>query len=86
MAARIILHHPHVDVHDGRLCYCSFYRFSERVAGVEDGEVELEPVAPMTDAEILDAIKSLAVAHANLQTADAVPFTLADVITWEARA
>ena len=42
--------------------------------------------APMTDAEILDAIKSLAVAHANLQTADAVPFTLADVITWEARA
>lgn len=86
MAARIILHHPHVDVHDGRLCYCSFYRLSERVAGVEDGEVELEPVAPMTDAEILDAIKSLAVAHANLQTADAVPFTLADVITWEARA
>jgi len=86
MAARIILHHPHVDVHDGRLCYCSFYRFTERVAGVEDGEVELEPVAPMTDAEILDAIKVLAVEHANLQTADAVPFTLADVITWEARA
>lgn len=86
MSARIILHHPHVDVHDGTLCYCAFYRLSEKVAGVEDGEVELVPVEPMTDAQILDEIKALAVAHANLQTADAVPFTLSDVITWEARA
>lgn len=85
MPARIILHHPHVDVHDGVMCYCSFYRLSEKVNGVEDGEVELVPDVPMTDAEILDAIKVLAVDHANLQTSDAVPFTLADIVTWEAR-
>ena len=83
MVAKIILHHPHVDVHGGALCYGASYRLSEKVQGVEDGEVELVPSVPMTDAEILDSIKVLAVDHANLQTANAVPFTLADVITWE---
>lgn len=85
MAARIILHHPHVDLEDGDLCYCSYYRLSEPINGVQDGEVELMPTVPMTDAEILAEIKVLAVAHANLQTSDAVPFTAADVVTWEAR-
>lgn len=85
MAAKIVLMHPHIDVEDGVLEYCAAYRFTEPVNGVEDGEIGYEPAPGATDAEILDEIKVLAVAHANLQTADAVPFTLADVITWEAR-
>jgi hypothetical protein len=86
MAARIILHHPHVELEDGALEYCVAYRLSEPVAGVADGEVGYAPAPGATEAEILDEIKALAVAHANLQTADAVPFTLSDVITWEAQA
>lgn len=81
----IVLARAHVDIHDGILCYCAFYRLTEPVMGVEDGEVEIVPGVPMTDAEILEAIKAAAVDHANLQTENAVPFTLDNIITWEAR-
>ena len=82
---KIVLYHPHVDMHDGVLCYCAMYRLTEKVNGVEDGEAEITPTEGATDAEILDAIKQAAVDHANLQTGNAAAFTTADVITWEAR-
>jgi hypothetical protein len=79
---KIVLRHPHVDLHDGVLCYCSDYRFTEPVNGVEDGQV-MFAASGETEEQILDAIKVAAVEHANLQTSDAIPFTLADVVTWE---
>lgn len=79
---KIVLRHPHVDLHDGVLCYCSDYRLTEPVNGVEDGQVMFAPSGE-TEEQILDAIKVRAVDHANLQTSDAIPFTLADVVTWE---
>lgn len=85
MPAKIVLHHPHIETDAGIVEYCAAYRLTEPVGGVIDGEIGYQPVPGATDAEILNEIKVLAVAHANLQTADAVPFTLADVITWEAR-
>ena len=85
MPAKIILFHPHIELEDGAIEYCAAYRFTQPVNGVEDGEIGYEPAPGTTEEQILDEIKVLAVAHANLQTSDAVPFTLADVITWEAR-
>lgn len=86
MGAKLVLHHPHIETEAGVVEYCAAYRLTESVRGVIDGEVAHIPAPGATEGEILDAIKAAAVAHANLQTADAVPFTLADVITWEARA
>lgn len=80
------MRHPHVDIHDGMLCYFAEYSLTEPVNRVIDGAVEVavDPADPLlTDAEILAQIKTLAVAHANLQTSDSVPFTESDVITWE---
>ena len=85
MPAKIVLQHPHVELAAGVLEYCVGYRITEPIGGVMDGEVGYAPAPGATDAEILDEIKILAVEHANLQTADAVPFTLSDVITWESR-
>jgi hypothetical protein len=83
---RIILRHPHVDIHDGMLCYFAEYRLTEPVNRVVDGAVDLvvDPADPLqTDDVIMAQIKTLVVAHANLQTSDSVPFTESDLITWE---
>lgn len=81
--ANIVLHHPHVHQHEGHWEYCVDYRFTEPVAGVVDGMVGFEPSRAMTNDEILTELIGLAVDHANLQTANAQPFTTEDVITWE---
>jgi hypothetical protein len=36
----------------------------------------------MTQADIVAELKQMAVDHANLETSNAVPFTLDDVIAW----
>lgn len=81
--ASIILHRPHIHQYDGHMEYCVDYRFTEPVAGVIDGMVGYEPTPGMSNRDILDSLVTLAVDHANLQTANAQPFTTADVITWE---
>ena len=83
MAAKIVLHRRHVEVEDGYVEWCCYYRLTEPVNGVEDGEVGFVPTPGMTQAQVLDELKQMAVDHANLQTSDALPFTLSDVITWE---
>ncbi len=83
MAAKIVLHRRHVEVEDGDIELCCYYRFTEPVNGVEDGEVGFVPTPGMTQAQVLDELKQMAVDHANLQTSEALPFTLSDVITWE---
>ena len=83
MAAKIVLHRRHVEVEDGDVEWCCYYRFTEPVNGVEDGEVGFVPTPGMTQKDVLDQLKQMAVDHANLQTSDALPFTLSDVITWE---
>lgn len=83
--AKIILSHPHIEAEDGVIEYCVNYRFTEPVNGVIDGEVGYEPSIGLTDAEILTELKTMVVDHANLQTSDALGFTVDDVITWEAK-
>jgi len=82
---KIVLSHPHVEVEDGAIEYCVYYRFTEAVRGVMDGEVGYEPAEGATQAEILSHLCQMAADHANLQTENVEAFTSADVITWEAR-
>lgn len=83
-SVKIILTHPHIETRSGFLQYCAAYRFTEAINGVMDGQVGYEPASGLTEAQILDQLKALAVDHANLQTSNATGFTSADVITWEA--
>lgn len=84
-AVKIILSHPHIEVEDSAIEYCVNYRFTEAVEGVLDGEVGYEPSPGLTEDEILTELKTMVVDHANLQTSDALGFTVDDVITWEAK-
>jgi len=81
--ASIILERPHIHQHATHFEYCVDYRFTEPVAGVMDGMVGYEPAPGLTNAQMLSELIPLVVDHANLQTANAQPFTAADVITWE---
>lgn len=81
--ASIILEKPHVELEGVDLEFCCYYRFSEPVVGVYDGEVGYVPSPGLTNAQIMSGLITLVVDHANLQTANAQPFTAADVITWE---
>ena len=83
-AVKIVLSHPHVEVEDGAIEYCVYYRFTEAVRGVVDGEVGYEPAEGATKEEILAQLSVMAADHANLQTENVEAFTSADVITWEA--
>lgn len=80
---KIVLSHPHIEFEDGVIEYCVSYRFTESVGGVLDGEVGYSPDPGLTDEQILAELKTMAVAHANLQTSDAMAFSTDDVITWE---
>ena len=82
-AVKIILTHPHIEVEYGAIEFCVYYRFTEAVEGVIDGEVGYEPAPGLTEEEILTELKTMAVDHANLQTSNAAGFTVDDVITWE---
>lgn len=82
---KIIVSHPHIEAEDGVIEYCVNYRFTEAVEGVLDGEVGYEPSPGLTEDEILTELKTMVVDHANLQTSDALGFTVDDVITWEAK-
>jgi hypothetical protein len=84
-AIKIVLSHPHVEVEDGAIEYCVYYRLTEAVRGVMDGEVGYEPAENATQEQILSDLCQMAADHANLQTEDVEAFTSADVITWEAR-
>lgn len=81
--ASIVLEKPHVELEGGSIAYCCNYRFTEPVAGVYDGEVGYVPTPGLTNSQILTGLISMVVDHANLQTANAQPFTSSDVITWE---
>jgi hypothetical protein len=83
MAAKIVLTHRHIHSEHGPLEYCVDYYLTEPIDGVQDGMVGFEPTPGMTHAEIVAELKQMAVDHANLQTSNALPFTLSDVITWE---
>lgn len=82
---KIVLSHPHVEVEDGAIEYRVYYRFTEAVRGVMDGEVGYEPAENATQEQILSNLCQMAADHANLQTENVEAFTSADVITWEAR-
>lgn len=84
-AIKIVLSHPHVEVEDGAIEYCVYYRLTEAVRGVIDGEVGYEPAPGATQDQILAQLSSMAADHANIQTENVEAFTAADVITWEAR-
>lgn len=84
-AVKIIVSHPHIEAEDGVIEYCVNYRFTEAVEGVLDGEVGYEPSPGLTEDEILTELKTMVVDHANLQTSNALGFTVDDVITWEAK-
>lgn len=81
--ALIVLEKPHVELDGSDVEYCCSYRFTEPVVGVQDGEVGYVPAPGLSNRDILDGLITLVVDHANLQTANAQPFTAADVITWE---
>ena len=81
--AFIVLEKPHIEIDGSDVEYCCNYRFTEPVAGVLDGEVGYVPAPGLSNRDILDGLITLVVDHANLQTANAQPFTTADVITWE---
>jgi len=81
--ASIILSRPHIHQHETHVEHCLDYRLTEPVAGVLDGMVGYEPAPGTSNRDILDALIGMVVDHANLQTANAQPFTAADVITWE---
>ena len=80
---KIIMSHPHIEVEGGDIKYCVYYWLSEPINGVMDGDVGYVPDFGLTKDEILNELKTIAVAHANLQTSNAVSFSLDDVITWE---
>lgn len=82
---KIVLEHPHVELEAADIEYCVGYRLTEPVGGVMNGEVGFAPDPGMTQAEILDTLKQMAVDHANLQTENAIGWTMDDVITWEVR-
>lgn len=83
MSAKIVLTHRHIHSEHGPLEYCVDYYLTEPVGGVIDGMVGIVPTPGMTQAQIVDELKQAAVDHANLQTMNAVHFTLSDIITWE---
>jgi len=80
---KIVLSHPHIEVDGGDIEYCVYYWLTEPVNGVMDGDVGYIPDPGLTKDEILNELKTMAVAHANLQTSDTIGFSLDDVITWE---
>jgi len=81
--AYIVLEKPHIELDGSDVEYCCSYRFTEPVVGVQDGEVGYVPTPGLSNRDIIDGLITLVVDHANLQTANAQPFTAADVITWE---
>jgi hypothetical protein len=83
MAAKIVLTHRHLHTEHGPLEFCVDYYLTEPVNGVLDGMVGFAPDRSMTDDEIVSQLAQLACDHANLQTQNAIPFTLNDVITFE---
>lgn len=80
---KIVLAHPHIELEDSAIEYCVSYRLTEAVGGVIDGEVGFAPDPGMTNTEIMDTLKQMAADHANLQTENALGWTVDDVITWE---
>ena len=82
---RIILKRPHIDIVGSELERCVDYWLDSAVEGITTGDVGYVPADNLTDDDVLEALKQLAVADINARQSTIV-FTLDDVITWEARA
>lgn len=79
---KIILSRPHIDIVSGTFEKCVDYRLSETVEGISTGDVGYFPDDYLTNADVLEALKFLAVADINSRQSTYV-FTDGDVITFE---
>ena len=80
---KIILSHPHIDIVGTDLERCVDYRLTEEAEGITTGDVGYVPADNLTNADILEALKQLAVDDMNSRQTT-YTFSLDDVITWEA--
>lgn len=81
---KIILQNPHFHIigRQNDLQRCVDYRLTETVEGIETGRVGYVPPDSFSNADILKALKSLAVADINSKQSTYV-FNDSDVITFE---
>ena len=79
---KIILTRPHIDIVGSDLERCVDYWLESEVEGITTGDVGYVPADNLTDDDVLEALKQLAVDDINSRQSTIV-FTVADVITWE---
>lgn len=79
---KLILTRPHIDIVGTDLERCVDYRLSDAVEGIVDGDVGYVPAENLTNADVLENLKTLAVDDINARQSTYV-FKLDDVVTWE---
>lgn len=79
---KIILSNPHIHMESGVLNRCVDYRLTEAVEEIDTGMVGIAPAETLTNADVLELLKVLAVEDINSRQ-NTYTFALDDVISWE---
>jgi hypothetical protein len=79
---KLILYNKHVEPGGSLLHWCVDYRLTEEVEGITTGDVGYEPDPFLTNADILEALKSLVVTDINGRQST-YTFLVDDVVDWE---
>lgn len=78
----LIMTNPHIDIVGGNLERCVDYRLTEAVEGITTGDIGYVPDANLTNADVLEHLKTLVVNDINSRQTT-YTFTLDEVLTWE---
>lgn len=79
---KLVLTRPHIDIVGSDLERCVDYWLSEAVEGITTGDIGYVPAENLTNADVLEHLKTLAVDDINSRQTT-YTFTLDEVVTWE---
>jgi len=79
---KLILTRPHIDIVGTDLERCVEYRLSDSVEGITEGDIGYIPAENLTNADVLEHLKTLVVDDINSRQST-YTFTLDEVVTWE---
>ena len=79
---KLILTRPHIDIVGTDLERCVDYRLTEEVEGITTGDIGYVPSDVLSNADVLEHLKTLVVDDINSRQSTYV-FRLDDVVTWE---
>ncbi len=79
---KLILTNPHIDIVGSTLERCVDYRLTEAVEGITTGDIGYVPDDNLTNADVLEHLKTLVVDDINSRQTT-YTFSLDEVMTWE---